>query len=342
MTYRAAVVGCGRIGTTLADDPLLAGDVMTHAEAYSVCRATELVAVADSDEAAARRCAERWGISRSFASAAQLLAATRPDIVSVATPTSSHVSVLNEILDAPDTPRAIICEKPLAHSLDEAEGVVARARERGIVLLVVHMRRYARNMQNLKGFLAASGIGELRGVAGWLTKGTLHNGTHWFDLLRYLIGDVGSVSALDILKEPGDDPTLDVSLFLTNGMLATMRAADASRFTICEMDILGTSGRVRIVDSSYAVELTRAGDSTRYSGYVELLSDSMDFGDRKDVMLHAVEDVVRCLDTGEQPISSGEDGVEALRIALAAHESAATGKTVNLGGPLRTTSGAAA
>jgi predicted dehydrogenase len=45
-------------------------------------------------------------------------------------------------------------------------------------------------------------------------------------------------------------------------------------------------------------------------------------GDRKDVMLHAIEDIVHCLDTGDKPQSSGEDGVAALRIAVAAQESA--------------------
>jgi predicted dehydrogenase len=96
------------------------------------------------------------------------------------------------------------------------------------------------------------------------------------------------------------------------------------------MDILGSKGRVRIVDSSYRVELSRAVPSERYTGYVELKEDRMDFGDRKDVMLHAAEDIVRCLQTGVTPISSGEDGVEALRIALAAQESVMTRRMVSV------------
>ena len=54
-------------------------------------------------------------------------------------------------------------------------------------------------------------------------------------------------------------------------------------------------------------------------------------GDRKNVMLHAVEDIVHCLDTGETPQSTGEDGVAALRIALAARESSTTGKVITIG-----------
>ena len=61
--------------------------------------------------------------------------------------------------------------------------------------------------------------------------------------------------------------------------------------------------------------------SPRYKGYVELVPSPMPMGDRKNVMLHAVEDIVHCLTTGAQPKSSGEDGIEALRIAKASHES---------------------
>jgi predicted dehydrogenase len=187
----------------------------------------------------------------------------------------------------------------------------------------MHMRRFANNMRNLRHFIRNGGLGDIRGVSGWCIKGAVHNGTHWFDLLRYLLGvEVSFVSGLDMLKEEGDDPTLDVAMFLDNGMLATMRAAEHANFTICEMDIMGTRGRAQIVDSSYRVDISEAVPSPRYTGYVELVPSPIDMGDRKDVMLHAVEDIVRCLETGGMPESTGEDGVEALRIALAAHESA--------------------
>lgn len=328
--YRAALIGCGKIGSTFADDPLMAGDVFSHAEAYHVCPRTELVAVVDADPDALEWCGSRWGVAHRYGSAAELLAAMSPDIVSVATPTSTHFDVMRELLKAASPPRAIICEKPIASDVDSALELVRLAEERGSRLCVMHMRRYARNMQNLRRFLRDGGIGQLRGVTGWLTKGTLHNGTHWFDLLRYLAGEVDWVSATNTLQETGEDPTLDVTLGLQSGILATMRAVEVTNFTICEMDIMGTTGRAQIIDSSYEVRVSRAGPSPRYSGYVELGRLPMDLGDRKDVMLHAVEDVVECLDTGRALESTGTDGVEALRIALAAHQSARMGERVSL------------
>ena len=333
MTYTAALIGCGKIGSLFADDPLMKDDIFSHAAAYTACPETELVAVVDTDSVALAKCAARWNIDDQFSTVSELMAGAKPQIVSIATPTSSHYSILVQLLSGDTRPVAILCEKPLASTLFEAERAVQLAKEKGVLLVVMHMRRYANNMRNLRDFLRNGGIGELRNVSGWLTKGTIHNGTHWFDLLRYLVGEVRWVHGIDSLGEGGDDPTLDVAMGLDNGLLATMRSAETANFTICEMDIMGTQGRAQIVDSSYQVHISTAVPSPRYSGYVELMPSSVDMGDRKDVMLHAVEDIVHCLKTGAAPQSSGEDGVAALRIALAARESARTGPVQDLSCP---------
>ena len=328
--YTAALVGCGKIGTDFADDPLMRGDVFSHAEAYSVCPDTDLVAIVDTDPSRLERCGERWGINARFGAVGPMLDNVRPQIVSIATPTPTHFAIASQVLASDNSPLAILIEKPLASTLYQAQRVVSLARERNVLLVVMHMRRYATNMQNLRRFLREGGIGELRNVSGWLTKGTVHNGTHWFDLLRFLVGEVRWVHAIDTLREGGEDPTVDVAMMLENGMLATMRSAEVANFTICEMDIMGTRGRAQIVDSSYRVDISTAVPSPRYSGYVELVPSTVDMGNRRDVMLHAVQDIVHCLNTGATPQSSGDDGVEALRIALAALESLQHGQVVDL------------
>lgn len=333
MTYSAALIGCGKIGSLFADDPLMRGDIFSHAEAYSACPDTELVAVVDTDPEALARCGERWNVANRLTTVSELMSRVTPDIVSVATPTSTHYPILVQLLSGDRRPRAILCEKPIASTLFEARRAVALAREKGVMLVVMHMRRYASNMRNLRDFLSGGGIGELRNVSGWLTKGTVHNGTHWFDLLRYLVGEVRWVHGMNTFDEAGEDPTLDVAMGLENGMLATMRSAEVANFTICEMDIMGSRGRAQIVDSSYQVHISTAVPSPRYSGYVELMPSSVDMGDRRDVMLHAVEDIVHCLRSGAAPQSTGEDGVAALAIALAAHESARTGRVIDLTSP---------
>ncbi|MEO5904507.1 MAG: hypothetical protein ABIQ55_10875, partial [Gemmatimonadaceae bacterium] len=118
-----------------------------------------------------------------------------------------------------------------------------------------------------------------------------------------------------------DDPTLDVAMHLRSGALATLRAADHTAYTVFEMDILGSGGRVRIIDSGFEIEVYKPLPSLRYEGYTELQRVPMDFGDRRDLMLHAVEDMVGCIETGRDPLCTAADGVAAAQIADAAVKS---------------------
>ena len=324
---RAALVGCGMIGSGFADDPRMRGDVFTHAEAYTRSPHTELVAVCDAGPESAAACGTRWG-APAFTSVGEMLEAARPEIVSVCTPDATHADVLREVMAHPLAPRAVLCEKPLATDLEEARGVVDEARRRGIVLGVAYMRRHAENLRALRAWMAEGGIGRVQAVSGWYGKGTLHNGSHWFDLLRMLAGEARRVRGVDARGEGGSDPTLDVLLWMENGALATLRATDASAFTVFEMDVMGSEGRVLITDSGHRVEVLRAGPSPRYSGYTELLPAPRELGHRRDLMLHAVNDLAQALEAGRDPACTGEDGLAALRIGWAALESARTGRDV--------------
>lgn len=319
--YRAAVIGCGKIGSELSVDPFLKGDVFTHAEAYTRCDKTELVALCDSDRLKLDAAAKLWGTPTTYLSAEDLMGKEKLDVVSICTPTATHGEVLLSVLDSQNPPRAILCEKPLGMTLAESEMMATLAAKKNVLLATVYMRRYANNFRALKKFLDEGGIGKLQTVTGIYIKGTFHNGTHWFDMLRYLCGEVEMVSGLDNLGETRDDPTLDVALRLTSGVFATLRAADHTAYTVFEMELFGTGGRVRIVDSGFEIEVYKPMPSERYAGYTELQRVPMDFGDRRNLMLHAVEDIVECLDTGKPPLCTASDGVEAARIADAATRS---------------------
>lgn len=322
MSFRAAVIGCGKIGSGFADDPLLAGDVYTHCEAYVRCPTTDLVAVCDRDPDAARRCGERWN-TRSFAAAEDLIG-VQPEIVSICTPDETHYDVARHALELPSV-RAILCEKPLATELAQGEELVRLARNQGKTIAVAYVRRYAENIRAVQRLLSEGGLGRIRGVSGWYGKGLAHNGSHWFDLLRMLAGEVAWVEAADRLGEGGGDPSLDVTLGLASGTVATLRGANSRDYSIFEMDLLTERGRIAIRDGGHSVRLYLARPNARYSGYTELTEEPRDFGDMRNTMLHAVEDLADALATGRAPLCTGEDGLAALRIADAARRSAVEG-----------------
>ena len=91
------------------------------------------------------------------------------------------------------------------------------------------------------------------------------------------------------------------------------------------MDLLTERGRIEIRDGGHSVSLYRVKPSARYSGYDELAPEPHDFGDMRNTILHAVDDLADALVRGRPPSCTAEDGLAALRIASAAGRSAAEG-----------------
>ena len=328
MTLRVALIGCGKIGSEFADDPKIDG-IYSHAGAYAACRETSLVAVCDNNPAKLERCGERWNVPLRYSQPQQMLAEQAPDIVSICTPDDTHADLIYAALYTPGV-RAILAEKPLALDSKTARKLVQVAAEKGVVLAVNYSRRYAKNHIDLKKFLQTGGIGQVQTINGYYTKGVRHNGTHWFDLLRFLVGEVTQVWGCDRHQEATDDPTLDAFLRLETGASAFLHGCDAKAFSLFELDLIGERGRVRIVESGHVIEVYEVADSPYYSGYQMLTLDHKEASGMGDVLLYAVQDLVNCLTQGGQPRCSGTDGVAALEIAQAVCESACSGVPLRL------------
>jgi predicted dehydrogenase len=329
MVYRAAIIGCGKIGSEFADDPRIK-DIYTHAGAYVHCPDTDLVAVCDKDRKKSEKCKDRWHVPDCYTDYKRMISDTEPDIVSVCTPDQTHFEIIRTILSSSNV-KAIFAEKPLALNVKDAEDLVNLAEKKGVVLAVNYSRRYAEKFWELKNYLDSDAFGSIQTINGYYTKGTVHNGTHWFDLARFLIGEFKRVKGFDNQKEKNDDPTFDAYAEFTNGANAYLHACDETKFSIFEMDIIGSNGRVYIKDSDNIVEIYCVADSPYYSGYNALhLSDT--FTDiMKNTQLHAVEDIAQCLKTGLTPKCSGFDGLAALKIACAVCLSVDSGNSVELG-----------
>jgi predicted dehydrogenase len=318
--YRAAVIGCGRIGSELADDPRI-NAVCNHAQAYSECRATELVAVCDINREKAARCAERWNVNHFYSDVDQLLSEQNLDVVSICTPNETHSDILERALDGTAL-RGILAEKPLALDASDATRIVEHARERGVVLAVNYGRRYSERHQRVHEIIEAGRIGQIQRVSGLYTKGIFHNGSHWLDLARWLVGDVARVHGFHTSPMEHADPPLDTWLLFRTGASGYLHNCNSEAFTVFEMDILGTKGRARLTDLGHRYEIYAVGESPHYSGYRSLTKTQEEYGGVEDTVLWAVEDLVNCVEHGGEPRCSGRDGVEALRIASAVVSSA--------------------
>ena len=320
--YRSAVIGCGLIGSRFAGDAGRIG-VATHAGAYAGCGRTRLDALCDADGVALAEAGDRWSVEARYSDPVRLLAERQPEIVSICTPDPTHAPLLRQVLAVPGV-RAVFAEKPLALDLAEARAVLALAEDKP--LLVNYARRFATSHQALKARLEAGAIGRMVAVQGIYTKGLLHNGTHWLDLARWLVGEVAAVQAFDALHEGGADPTLDLRLQFASGATGTLTGLSARDYSIFEMDILGTAGRARLSDGGWSVELMTVAPSPRYTGYNTLGAPVAIEGGLRDLALRAVENLTAHLDDPRVPLAcTGRDGLQVLLMAEAARHSLATG-----------------
>lgn len=312
--FRAAVIGCGWIGAGTARDPATVG-VQSHAEAYASHPHVTLAGVADADLARATNAAAQFGPCETSDNPAAMLETSRPEIVSICTPDESHAAMLRLALAQPAT-RAVLMEKPLAMNVAEARDLVDEARQRGVLLVVNYSRRFCPAFRRLRNELQSGVFGRVQQIHGYYGKGIIHNGTHWIDLLRHLTGGIEQASALTAVRP---DPWTPSAQFLcAGGVPATLQALDHTAFTLFEMDIIGTAGRVRVLDGGHRIQRYRTVKSPLYTGYVNLDGGQTEEGCLKDAMLHAVGDLISCL-TGEsaQPACAGEDAVACLETAAA-------------------------
>lgn len=327
MTLRAALLGCGWIGSEFRTDTPMG--IYNHAAAYQACPETELMAICDTDPEKLNRAGERWKVTGRYPDLGELLAKSAPEIVSVCTPDAMHFEGVKVVLSAPSV-RGILAEKPLALEADEAKELVEIARSRGVALAVNYSRRYSAGHAELREWIRSGGLGKIVTVGGFYTKGTLHNGSHWFDLARWMVGEIIEVSGFDLLGESSADPTLDAILRFENGATGHLQAFDASAGTLFEMDILGTQGRVRVIEPAGQFATFHLSESRTFSGYRVFAEGEIRPARNSDTVLHAVEDLVACVKHGGVPRCSAEDGVAAVRVARAVSDSARLGRPINL------------
>ncbi|MFI5127140.1 MAG: Gfo/Idh/MocA family protein [Candidatus Acidiferrales bacterium] len=323
MTYRAGIVGCGRIGCGFDDDPRR-GYVSTHAGTYARTKGIELAALCDLDEKKLERYAEKFGVPGRYADFMQMFTAEKLDIVSICTLSATHLEIARAAVES--GVKAMFCEKPIAESLSAADEMMRLCAEHNVVLLIDHQRRFDPFHQRIAVFLRDGGLGRVQQVTCYYTAGVANTGTHLFDLLRFYLGDVkwaeGRISANASSNDA--DPNIDGWLGFADGTVAAIQACDARAYTIFEIHLLGTKGRLHVTSHGFSVEFDEVRDSGRYSGYRELFPATLpiDAGGSHEVMLNGVAHLLDCMETGRKPVSSGEDGRAALEIVCALSQSA--------------------
>lgn len=324
-------MGCGRIGSEFDDDPKRS-NIATHAGAYSAVPETELVAVADINKEKLEKCIKKWDIGSAYQSYEELLEKEALDILSICTWTSQHLDIVKSAVE--HGVKAIFCEKPIAVTLGDACQMVELCKTNNVLLQIDHQRRFCEFHQRVREILLNGKLGNIQQASFHYTAGIANTGSHMFDLLRFLFGDVSWVMAVQSENKSHNptDPNLDGVIKFKNGLFCSIHACDVKKFLIFELDIIGAEGRIRITHSGFDLEFYEIQESNTFSGYKELYPSKplINKNTPRDFMINGVKHIVNCLEEGKNSISSGEDGLRALELIHAFHISAKEGEKIHL------------
>ena len=328
------LIGVGRLGRIYARD--LAGRIPE----------TRLVAVADTAGTLAQDMAAELDVARAYTDPMALLDDPAVDAVVIATPTHVH---RDHVLAAADRRKPTFCEKPPALSLDEVAAMKTAIERSGMFFQMGFMRRFDPGYAAAKKQIDAGRIGaplvfkatsrdpfrpSLEYANPASSGGMLIDmGIHDFDLARWFMGDVRNVSAIGAtiaypeLATVGDIDNAIVSLTFSSG---TLGVVDLTRSGIYGYDIateiLGLEGTIRIgyLRETPILVLTKAtGVSHDVVPY---------FMERfRDAYTNQLQDFARnVLQNRPAPITI-DDGLEALRVGVAATRARETGTTISVG-----------
>jgi predicted dehydrogenase len=195
-----------------------------HTEALRRLGNVEVVGVAGRTAAAARKFADAMAIERATGNYEDLLADPELSAVHICTPNELHFPMAQAAMQAG---KHVLCEKPLASSIAEANAMLALAKEKGLAHCTLYNVRAYPQVQNMRALCEAGELGDVQVVQGtysqdWLLYDTDWNwriesgpsrtfadiGTHWCDLAEHITGKrVTSLCAdlttfLDTRKKP--------------------------------------------------------------------------------------------------------------------------------------------
>jgi predicted dehydrogenase len=342
---RIGVIGAGEIGRLRVRSVL-------------ECPDTDLAGVADMDAALATRAVAGTG-AKTWVDYRALLDESRADAVIVSTPTHLHAQMVNAALEAG---KHVLCEKPLAPSVDDCHQLLALSRRRQCSLAVGFNHRFWPCVKFLKQVLADGRIGTVDHLRVYGAHDGLHNfrgdwmfkrpasgggammdvGIHMTDLARYIAGEIVEVYGIarnDIWRVEGSEDHAAAIFKTESGVPVIYQTAWTEwRGYQWYVDVYGDRGMVRAYYApmfNMLITQDRPGAARRRSFklYPEIIVREKLKGWQSTTMLafgDELRDFLGMIAGKSVALADGWSGCRAVEIAAAVYESTTSGKPVRL------------
>ena len=314
---RAAVIGVGAMGGN-------------HARVYNELEGVELAAVADADIQRGESVGRRFKVPV-YGDYREMLERENLDLVSVAVPTSLHHPVT---LEAIARGIHVLVEKPIASTVEQAQEMIERARQRNLHLAVGHIERFNPAVIELKRRLAQGELGRVflihaRRMGPFPERiqdmgVVIDLAAHDIDIMFYLLDSPVERVYAETMRQVHTalEDLLAGLVRFQNGALGVL---DTNRLTPTKVRELAVTGERGMFLVNYLTQDLYFYENTYAAGNWDNLGILKGVGEgnmvrlaiaRKEPLRAELEDFVRAVRDGRRPAVSGEDGLRVLELAL--------------------------
>ena len=335
---RIGIVGAGSIAT------------VCHLPSYEkLSDLVEVVAVADIVPRRAKEAAEKFGISHYFASVEEMLASVEVDCVDICTWTSAHAPVC---IAAAKAGKHILCEKPLASTLEQGLEMEKAVREAGVQFMLGVTTRYMAEVMKCYELYEQGVFGEIyaakcrylrrRGTpGGWFTDkelagggAVLDIGVHCIDRTWYLMGRPTPVTvSAETSYRIGDFKTKGIDRWSPFGEGRGIFDTEDSATVFIRFE----GGKSLMADVSWAINGQEASDTVLFGSKAGCTFEPLTiYGEDEegyladtpveviphDPFVEELRHFVECVNTGRTPVSCMEDALTVQKILDAIYRSA--------------------
>lgn len=324
---KAAVIGLGYWGPNLARNFQASPDF-------------ELVGLCDLDAKRVEKVGASYPWAKRFTSDAEMLAEVKPEIVAVCTPVGSHYKLVKQALESG---AHVLCEKPLASSVKEAEEIVELAKKRERRLFVDHTFTYTGAVRLIRDLYASGQLGDLFYIDSVRINLGLFQpdvdviwdlAPHDLSIVQYVVGKkVESVQAIGSSHNPrGFSDVAYLDLRFAGGVHAHLHLSWLSPVKVRRMIFSGTkssimyddvemSEKVKVYD--HGVSFDVADVEARKQVLVNYRRGDMRAPalDNKEALGTELVEIARALRGQPAQVATGEDGLETVRVLEASQAS---------------------
>ncbi len=327
----------------------------SHIEGYlEFPERCKIVALCDIYPEKAEKSAEKYNLEVDiYDSHQKMLDRNDLDLISVCTPPYTHAEITTDFLNA-DT--NVICEKPMASSLNECDSMNAAAEKNKKLLSVISQNRFTNPMMKLKKVLESELVGEIvhtqvdsfwwRGYAyydlwwrgTWEKEGggpTLNHAVHHIDIFRWMNGMPAEINAVMSNTSHDNAEVEDISIAIgkySDGSLAQITSSVVHHGQEQQLIFQGKKARVSVPWDVYAFTAKENGFPEKNNELEIELENFYNGLEDLDYEGHTgqIDNVLTALEDESEVLIDGNDGRKTLELITAIYQSATFNKKIDL------------